>query len=114
MTNEFNSVVERLQRQPGVLGVMLVGLDDGMVIAGDAGPGRQDDTAAALASSVFRRTRNAAAEAGLGDANFIRLEADQGHLCAAARGDLVIVTVASSTINLGRLRLEMLAAVEKL
>jgi predicted regulator of Ras-like GTPase activity (Roadblock/LC7/MglB family) len=37
---QFDSVVARLQRQQGVLGVMLVGLEDGMVIAGDAGQGR--------------------------------------------------------------------------
>jgi len=111
---QFDSVVERLQRQQGVTGVMLVGVDDGMVIAGDAGPGRDSDTAAALAASLFRRTRMAASDAGLGDARFVRLEADRGHVCATARGDVVIVAVTSTGINLGRLRLEMLGAVEML
>jgi predicted regulator of Ras-like GTPase activity (Roadblock/LC7/MglB family) len=114
MIEQFDSVVARLQRQQGVLGVMLVGIDDGMVIAGDAGAGRDSDTAAALAASLFRRTRTAAFDAGLGDARFVRLEADRGHVCATARGDIVIVTVASSGINLGRLRLEMLGAAEML
>ena len=114
MIERFDSVVERLQRQQGVMGVMLVGVDDGMVIAGDAGPGRDSDTAAALAASLFRRTRMAASDAGLGDARFVRLEADRGHVCATARGDVVIVAVASTGINLGRLRLEMLGAVEML
>lgn len=114
MINDLNSVVERLQRQHGVMGAMLVGVDDGMVIAGDAGQGRDSDTAAALAASLFRRTRAAAGDAGLGDASFVRLEADRGHLCAVARGDIVIVAVASSGINLGKLRLEMLGAAEML
>ncbi len=114
MIERFDSVVERLQRQQGVMGVMLVGVDDGMVIAGDAGPGRDSDTAAALAASLFRRTRMAASDAGLGDARFVRLEADRGHVCATARGDVVIVAVAATGINLGRLRLEMLGAVEML
>ena len=114
MIAQFDSVVERLQRQQGVMGVMLVGVDDGMVIAGDAGPGRDADTAAALAASLFRRTRMAASDAGLGDARFVRLEADRGHVCATARGDVVIVAVTSTGINLGRLRLEMLGAVEML
>lgn len=114
MIQQFDSVVERLQRQQGVTGVMLVGVDDGMVIAGDAGPGRDSDTAAALAASLFRRTRMAASDAGLGDARFVRLEADRGHVCATARGDVVIVAVTSTGINLGRLRLEMLGAVEML
>ena len=79
MIQQLESVVARLQRQQGVLGVMLVGIEDGMVIAGDAGPGRDSDTAAALAASLFRRTRIASGEAGLGDARFVRLEADRGH-----------------------------------
>jgi predicted regulator of Ras-like GTPase activity (Roadblock/LC7/MglB family) len=113
MTN-LDSIVATLQRHHGVMGVMLVGVDDGMVIAGDAGTGRDSDTAAALAASLFRRTRTAAGEAGLGAARFVRLEADRGHLCATARDDIVIVTVASSGINLGKLRLDMLSAVEML
>ncbi len=114
MTNTFESVVARLQRIQGVAGVMLVGLEDGMVIAGDAGVGRDADTAAALAASLFRRTRNAAGEAGLGEANFVRLEAERGHLCATARGDVVVVAMTSPGINLGRLRLEMMSAKEML
>lgn len=114
MSHELETVVSRLQRHQGVLGVMLVGMDDGMVIAGDAGPGRDSDTAAALAASLFRRTRNASDDAGLGKASFVRLEADRGHVCATARGDVVIVAVASTGINLGRLRLEMLGAAEML
>ena len=96
MIERFDSVVERLQRQQGVMGVMLVGIDDGMVIAGDAGPGRDSDTAAALAASLFRRTRRQLGRRGLGDASFVRLEADRGHVCATASGDVVIVAVAST------------------
>lgn len=114
MIEDFDSIVARLQRHPGVLGVMLVGMDDGMVIAGDAGPGRDSDTAAALAASLFRRTKAASTEAGLGDAGFVRLEADRGHVCAAAKGDIAIVTVSGNSINLGKLRLEMLSATELL
>lgn len=112
MIRQFDSLVARLERQQGVMGVMLVGIEDGMVIAGDAGQGRNPETAAALAASLFRRTRRAASDAGLGDASFVRLEADRGHLCATAHGDVVIVTVAATGTNLGKLRLEMLSAAE--
>ena len=114
MIDNFENVVARLQRVRGVSGVMLVGIDDGMVIAGDAGPGRDADTAAALAASLFRRTRTAAEDAGLGDARFVRLEAERGHLCATACGDVVVVAMTSSGINLGKLRLEMMGAKEML
>ena len=105
---------QNLEAEESVLGAMLVGMDDGMIIAGDAGPGRDADTAAALAASLFRRTRNASDDAGLGAARFVRLEADRGHLCATAHGDVVVVAVASNGINLGKLRLEMLGAAEML
>ncbi len=114
MTEAFDAVVSRLQRHQGVRGVMLVGMEDGTVIAGDAGTSLGSDTAAALAASLFRRTRAAAGDAGLGEANFVRLEADRGHLCAIARGDVVIVAVAANGINLGKLRLEMFGAAEML
>ncbi len=111
MTDRFHAFIERMQRQQGILGVMLVGMDDGMVIAGDAGEGRDSDSAAALAASLFRRTNSASADAGLGSTSFVRLEADRGHLCAAAHGEVVVVALTSSAINLGKLRLEMLGAV---
>ena len=114
MITQFDSVIARLERVPGVLGVMLVGLDDGMVIAGDAGPDRDSDTAAALAASLYRRTRSAAADAGLGDAGFVRLEAERAQMCAMARSDVVVVAMVSNRINLGRLRLEMKGALETL
>ncbi len=114
MITQFDSVVERIQRHPGVVGVMLVGIDDGMVIAGDAGPGRDSDTAAALAASLFRRTRMAAADALLGDAAFVRLEAERGHMCATSLDDVVVVAMTTTGVNLGKLRLAMLGAKEML
>jgi uncharacterized protein len=110
--SEYDLVVAQVERQGGVLGAMLVGMDDGLVIAGSAGPGNKWEPAAALASSLFRRTRQASADAGLGAATFIRLEADRGHVCATAKDDFVLVAVTDRNINLGRLRLEMLSAAE--
>jgi predicted regulator of Ras-like GTPase activity (Roadblock/LC7/MglB family) len=114
VTGFFDDIVARLERHAGVHGVMLVGIDDGMVIAGDAGPGRDSDTAAALASLVYRRTRTAADEAGLGDARFVRLEAEFGQMCATAHDDVLVVAMTSNQINLGKLRLDMMGATEML
>ncbi|HVF38314.1 MAG TPA: roadblock/LC7 domain-containing protein [Gemmatimonadaceae bacterium] len=106
----FQEIVERLQRHHGVNGVMLVGMEDGMVIAGDAGAGRDADTAAALAAMIYRKTRIAAEQAGFGAPRFMRLEADGGNVCATSSGDVMIVAMAARNTNLGRLRLEMLNA----
>jgi predicted regulator of Ras-like GTPase activity (Roadblock/LC7/MglB family) len=114
MTNEYEAVVAQIVRQAGVVGAMLVGIEDGFAIAGADTLGAGWEPAAALASSVFRRTRDASAEAGLGNAKFVRLEADRGHVCATASGDIVIVAVTGMNINLGRLRLEMLSAAEQI
>ena len=113
MISDFDAIVATVERNPGVLGAMLVGVDDGLVIAGTAS-GESWAAAAALASSLFRRTRQAAADAGLGEATFVRLEADRGHVCATARDDFVLVAVSAHGINLGRLRLEMISALEQL
>lgn len=112
--SDYTSVVAQIERHPGVLDAMLVGIEDGLVIAGADALGQSGEPAAALASSLFRRTRQAAADAGLGEATFVRLEADRGHICATARGDVVLVAVTNRSINLGRLRLEMLSAAEQM
>ena len=114
MMSEYDVVVEHIERQPGVLGAMLVGMDDGMVIARTDGLGENWEPAAALASSLFRKARQAADDAGLGAASFVRLEAVRGHVCATARDDKVIVAVTNRKTNLGRLRLEMLSAAEQI
>jgi predicted regulator of Ras-like GTPase activity (Roadblock/LC7/MglB family) len=114
MMNEYEVVVAQIVRQSGVVGAMLVDIEDGLAIAGADTLGAGWEPAAALASSVFRRTRDASAHAGLGNAKFIRLEADRGHVCATASGDIVIVAVTGMNINLGKLRLEMLRAAEQL
>ncbi len=114
MTQPYMPLVSRLERNQGVLGVLLVGIEDGLVVAGVTGSEATTESAAALASSLFRRTRQAARNAGLGDARFVRLEADCGHLCAAGRGDMVLVAMTDRNANLGRLRLEMLRAAEQL
>jgi len=89
-------------------------MDDGMVIARTDGLGESWEPAAALASSLFRKARLAADDAGLGAASFVRLEADRGHLCATARDEIVLVAVTNRKINLGKLRLEMLGAAEQI
>ena len=114
MTQPYLSLVSRLEKTPGVIGVLLVEIEDGLVVAGAAGSESTTENAAALGSSLFRRTRKAAADAGLGNARFVRLEADCGHLCAAGRGDMVLVALTDRDANLGRLRLEMMRAAEQL
>ncbi|MFN2602020.1 MAG: roadblock/LC7 domain-containing protein [Gemmatimonadaceae bacterium] len=114
MTNEYEAAVAQIVRQPGVVGAMLVGIEDGLAIAGADTLGSGWEPAAALASSVFRRTRDASADAGLGNAKFVRLEADRGYVCATSSGDIVIVAVTGMNINLGKLRLEMLSAAEQI
>jgi len=114
MMSEYDAVVEHIERHPGVLGAMLVGMEDGLVIARTDGLGGNWESAAALASSLFRKTRQAADNAGLGTAAFVRLEADRGHVCATAKGEIVLVAVTNRKINLGKLRLEMLGASEQI
>jgi predicted regulator of Ras-like GTPase activity (Roadblock/LC7/MglB family) len=114
VTQPYFALVSRLERNVGVIGVLLVEVQDGLVVAGAMVSESTTESAAALGSSLFRRTRKAAGDAGLGDARFVRLEADCGHLCAAGRGDMVLVALTDREANLGRLRIEMMRAAEQL
>jgi predicted regulator of Ras-like GTPase activity (Roadblock/LC7/MglB family) len=75
------------------------------------------DAAAALVASIFRRARRSVQSAELGAAQFVQVEAEDGLLFAAAPpelGDLLLVVVAESWVNVGLVRLEAAKVVEAL
>ena len=102
--------VVRLAARGGVRLALVAGERDGLVVhvAGrDAGGA---DAAAALFASLYRRARAAAAAYGHGAPRMLRLQSAEGEVLAAAAGELVYVVVAEGGANLGRLRLDLLAA----
>ena len=89
---------------------LVVGESDGMIVDSNMQVGQQGERVAALAASLFRKSRLAASAAGLGAATFLQLEAERGRVCACGRNDLVLVVVAEAAANVGLIRVEMLRA----
>ncbi len=108
----FTETLRNLARLPGVILAMTVGAADGLIIENGGASGGADAGAhrhtAALASFLYARSGRASAAAALGVPVFMRLEADQGQLCVAGCGDIVLVALLEPTANVGRIRLDML------
>lgn len=114
MSSPFASMLSTLIRQRGVVGSLVVSEADGIIIDSNLQIGVKGNVVAALAASLYRKARLSSRAAGLGEAAFLTLEAEQGRVCAAGRDGLVLVAVAESRANVGLIRLEMLKAVGSL
>ncbi|HET6232826.1 MAG TPA: roadblock/LC7 domain-containing protein [Longimicrobiaceae bacterium] len=93
----------------GVRGSMIVAAEDGLVVEEDLMIGVPGEAVAALVASLFRRARRSVQAADFGGASFLQVEGDDGLLFAAAPpqlGDLLLVVVAESWVNVGLVRLE--------
>lgn len=110
MTSPFTDMLQGLSRQRGVRAALVASEQDGIVIDSNLQIGQQGDRVAALAASLYRKARMSSTAAGLGAVSFLQLEAPHGRVCAAGAGDLVLVVVAASTVNIGLIRVEMLRA----
>ena len=114
MSTPFASVTESLIRHRGVLGAMVVGLDDGIIVDSTLQIGINGHAFAALTASLYRKARRSSDAAGFGATGFLELTAEQGRVCAAGARELVLVVVCESRVNVGLLRVELLRAAEHL
>ncbi len=114
MTSPFTAMLQTLSRQRGVTAALVVSEQDGIVIDSNLQIGQQGDRVAALAAALYRKARLSAEAAGLGAVSFLQLEAPNGRLCAVGAGELVLVVVAASAVNVGLVRVELLRAVVEL
>ena len=114
MSTPYSGALEQLARRRGVAGCMVVDAYDDIVVDASVRDGVQASTVAAIGASLYRRARDAARAAGLGEVGLLRLEGERGHVFAVGRGELVLVAVADAGVNIGLMRAEMLKAVEVL
>jgi Uncharacterized distant relative of homeotic protein bithoraxoid len=113
-TTQFTDLISGLTRQRGVLGCLVVSERDGIVIDADVQAGVDAAAVAALAAALYRRARLCSEAAGLATVNFLQLDSERGHICAAGRDDLVAVVVAESGAQVAQLRTAILQSVEVL
>ena len=114
MPSPFTAMLDTLSRQRGVTAALVVSEQDGIVIDSNLQIGQQGDRVAALAASLYRKARLSARAAGMGAVSFMQLEAPKGRLCAVGAGELVLVVVAASAVNVGLVRVELLRAAAEL
>ena len=113
MTTRFQTALDRVTRVRGVRGAMLVGGDDGLVVAESLMEGVRGNAVAALAASLAKRFRRASETAACGPPEFLHLQGTQGSLLASpAPSGMLLVVVAEADINVGLARLEMRKAGE--
>ena len=113
MPTPFTIMLQSLSHQRGVTAALVVSERDGIVIDSNVQVGQSADKVAALAAKLFRQARLSAEAAGLGAVSFMQLEATNGRICAVGSGEQVIVVLAETGVNVGRVRVELLrAAVE--
>ena len=111
MTGPFAAGLDRLTREPGVRGALLVEREDGLVVAEALMDGLDGAALAALAASLWSRLARAGAAAGRGAPAFAQLEAGLGTMLAAPAGaEMLLVAVVEPDGNLGMARLELLRA----
>ncbi len=113
-TTQFTGIMAALTRQRGVLGCLVVSERDGIIVDADVQSGVDAAAVAALAAALYRRARLCSEAAGLSTVNFLQLEAERGHICAAGRDDLVAVVVAELGAPVAQLRTVLLQSVERL
>jgi len=111
-----SQVVATLSHVPGVIAAMVVGAGDGLIVEASAMMGAAVESVdtrkhtAALAAYLYSKVTRAAQAARLGNPAFMRLEAEQGHICVVGARDVVLVTIVTPDANLGRVRLDMMTA----
>lgn len=111
MKTAYSATLESLSQQRGVVGCMVVAEADGIVVDAQLHFGVPGPALAAVAAALYRGARTAAAQGGLGETGFVRLEAEHGHLCLAGRGELLLVALTDQRANIGMMRSAMLKAV---
>jgi predicted regulator of Ras-like GTPase activity (Roadblock/LC7/MglB family) len=114
MSDIFADALHRLSRVSGVRGALIVEAASGLPVQAELSGDVEESAIAALASSLFRRTSNAASAARFGKLHTMQLEADGGHVVVAESGELLVVAVAAKNAQLGLVRFEAHRAAESL
>jgi predicted regulator of Ras-like GTPase activity (Roadblock/LC7/MglB family) len=114
MSSPFEGLLSTLIRQRGVVGCMVVGERDGIVVDANVQVGVQGSAVAALAAALYHKARVCSESAGLGSVTFLQLEAERGHICAVGRDELVIVVIADARAHAGPVRTALLQSLEAL
>jgi predicted regulator of Ras-like GTPase activity (Roadblock/LC7/MglB family) len=107
----METILQRLTELEGVSGAILVG-KDGLVVAGTL-DGDDAEVLGAMAAACFSALSHYTEEIGTGEARQAVIEARRGTLSMIEIGDLILVVNTTPQVHLGRVRLEMTRASQR-
>jgi predicted regulator of Ras-like GTPase activity (Roadblock/LC7/MglB family) len=110
MSVPFQAVLNTIMRQRGVTGCIVVDARDGVIVSSTLQFGMRGNVVAALMASLVKKAQQSATAAGLGEASFVQLDAEQGRVCAVEAEGLVLVAVADLRASVALLRVALLDA----
>lgn len=114
MITEFTATLTGICRERGVRAAAAVTADDGTLIDSVLRVGDDGDQVAALAASLYRRARQSARAAGMGEITLLHLEAASGRLFVIGHDLVLLIAVTESAVNIGAVRVAMRTALATL
>jgi predicted regulator of Ras-like GTPase activity (Roadblock/LC7/MglB family) len=106
------TILQRLTDLDEITGAILVG-KDGLIVSG-ALHSDDEEMLGAMSAAVFGSVANYTTQINNGDLRHVIIETGSGTVQFAEVGDLILVVTTSTSINLGRIRLEIKKASRQL
>jgi len=106
------TILQRLTDLDEITGAILVG-KDGLIVSG-ALHSDDEEMLGAMSAAVFGSVANYTTQINNGDLRHVIIETSSGTVQFAEVGDLILVVTTSTSINLGRVRLEIKKASRQL
>ncbi len=108
----METILQRLTDLDEITGAILVG-KDGLIVSG-ALHSDDEEMLGAMSAAVFGSVANYTTQINNGDLRHVIIETSSGTVQFAEVGDLILVVTTSTSINLGRVRLEIKKASRQL
>ena len=108
----METILQRLTDLDEITGAILVG-KDGLIVSG-ALHSDDEEMLGAMSAAVFGSVANYITQINNGDLRHVIIETSSGTVQFAEVGDLILVVTTSTSINLGRVRLEIKKASRQL
>lgn len=109
MTDQLFASLDRLTRVPHVRGAVLVGRDDGLIVADNMAESANAKAMAALVESLASRLDRMCTSLGSASPRFIHLSTERGVILAMPINEMLLLLVsATRDANVGLVRHEML------
>lgn len=108
----METILQRLTDLDEITGAILVG-KDGLIVSG-ALHSDDEEMLGAMSAAIFGSVANYTTQINNGDLRHVIIETSSGTVQFAEVGDLILVVTTSTSINLGRVRVEIKKASHQL